>query len=110
MSGACHQFDDLKYTIQARKTAASSRPQNTEFIHLQIFCNDKLTLGVYSISIVTHLLDPLLVTIPGRIQKSASLNRVPLISNVLFGVKNSRSFTKRLSIGLSHWMHEFLSF
>ena len=38
MSGACHQFDDLKYTIQVRKKAASSRPQNTELILKQIFC------------------------------------------------------------------------
>ena len=102
MSAAFHQFDDLKYTIQARKTTASSRQRNTEWIITSIQNRDKLTLGVYSISTVTHLLDPLLVTIPGRIQKSASLNRVPLISKVLFGVKNSRSFTRRLSIGLSH--------
>jgi hypothetical protein len=102
MSGAFHQFVDLKYTIQARKTTASNRQQNTELKHTGNFCKQRLTLGVYSISIVTHLLEPLLVTIPGRIQKSASLNRVPLISKVLFGVKNSRSFTRRLSIGLSH--------
>ena len=59
-----------------------------------------LTEGAYSISTVTDLFDPELVTIPGLIQKSAILNLIPRTSYFRFGEKKFRILKRRLSKGL----------